>query len=99
MIESLNPRGVKPKSKSKPNPNLYIKFNGNVYAEILNILRRNGGVAKDIKIYEVIAEIYGISYSEFIRKLMVLELRGFITVTKVRNKHSYYIIRLIKKKR
>lgn len=48
--------------------------------EILDTISNNGGTMKDRDLYEILRRKYDISYSEFIKYLMVLEVRGFLTV-------------------
>ena len=57
------------------------RFSANIYNEILNIIRRHGGTVRDEEIYEALKRIFDLSYSEFQRKLMVLEIKGYITVS------------------
>mgnify|MGYP000268171052 CR=1 FL=1 len=57
------------------------RFSANIYNEILNIIRRYGGTVRDEEIYEALKRIFDLSYSEFQRKLMVLEIKGYITVS------------------
>jgi len=71
------------------------KFSSNIYAEILNVLRRYGGVARDEEVYKVIRKTFDISYNEFQRKLMVLEIKGYISVST--RKDGGKIISLLRK--
>ncbi len=48
--------------------------------EILDTVSNNGGTMKDRDLYEILRRKYDISYSEFIKYLMILEVRGFLTV-------------------
>ncbi|MEL9998426.1 MAG: hypothetical protein QXH99_08045 [Sulfolobales archaeon] len=52
-----------------------------IASEILNLLSVNGDTMKDKDLFEVLKKKYDITYSEFLRYLMVLEVRGFITVS------------------
>jgi len=52
-----------------------------IASEILNLLSINGDTMKDKDLFEVLRKKYDITYSEFLRYLMILEVRGFITVS------------------
>lgn len=52
-----------------------------IYNMIVDALHRRGGTAKDKDIYELIRSEFDLSYMEFLKALMVLELRGFIKVS------------------
>ncbi len=52
-----------------------------IASEILNLLSVNGDTMKDKDLFEVLKKKYDITYSEFLRYLMVLEVRGFVTVS------------------
>ncbi|MCC6022994.1 MAG: hypothetical protein LM560_07820 [Desulfurococcaceae archaeon] len=52
-----------------------------IASEILNLLSVNGDTMKDKDLFEVLKKKYDLTYSEFLRYLMVLEVRGFITVS------------------
>jgi len=52
-----------------------------IASEILNLLSVNGDTMKDKDLFEVLKKKYDITYSEFLRYLMILEVRGFITVS------------------
>lgn len=52
-----------------------------VLAKILEILAENGGIIKDGELFELLRKEYNISLSEFMRYLMVLEIRGYINVS------------------
>ncbi len=52
-----------------------------IYNMIIDALQRRGGTAKDRDIYELLRSEYDVSYMEFLKALMVLELRGFVKVS------------------
>jgi hypothetical protein len=52
-----------------------------IASEILNLLSVNGDTMKDKDLFEVLKKKYDLTYSEFLRYLMVLEVRGFVTVS------------------
>ncbi len=56
----------------------------NVMAEILEALGDGGGTVKDKDLYDVLRKRYEITYSDFLKYLMILEIRGFITVSTAR---------------
>ena len=73
------------------------KFSVNIYSEIISLLRKYGGTARDEEIYEALKKMFDMSYSEFQRKLMVLEIKGYISVST--RKDGGKIINLLKKAR
>ena len=48
--------------------------------EILRALNEKGGFARDIDLYDVIKREYDVSFSQFLKELLSLELRGLIHV-------------------
>jgi len=68
-----------------------------IASEILNLLSVNGDTMKDKDLFEVLKKKYDITYSEFLRYLMVLEVRGFITVSMP--KEDVRVISLIRHRR
>jgi len=52
---------------------------------------------KDKDLFEVLKKKYDITYSEFLRYLMILEVRGFITVSMP--KEDVRVISLVKYRR
>jgi hypothetical protein len=52
-----------------------------IASEILNLLSVNGDTMKDKDLFEVLKKKYDLTYSEFLRYLMILEVRGFVTVS------------------
>jgi len=51
-----------------------------LYYAIVEELERRGGSAKDIDIYHSLRDKYDISFSEFLKELMKLEMHGVIRV-------------------
>jgi len=68
-----------------------------IASEILNLLSVNGDTMKDKDLFEVLKKKYDITYSEFLRYLMVLEVRGFVTVSMP--KEDVRVISLIRHRR
>ena len=68
-----------------------------IASEILNLLSVNGDTMKDKDLFEVLKKKYDITYSEFLKYLMVLEVRGFITVSMP--KEDVRVISLIRHRR
>lgn len=52
-----------------------------VISSILEVVMDNGGTVKDRELYEVLRKKYEISYPDFLRYLMMLEIRGYVTVS------------------
>lgn len=52
-----------------------------IAGEMLDILNNNGGTMKDKDLYEILRRKYEITYSDFLKYLMVLEIRGLMTVS------------------
>ncbi|MEM1982671.1 MAG: hypothetical protein QXZ63_03295 [Sulfolobales archaeon] len=59
-------------------------FPSNIMSEILETISSSGGTIKDRDLYDVLRKRYEITYSDFLRYLMILEIRGFIIVSTVR---------------
>ena len=68
-----------------------------IASEILNLLSINGDTMKDKDLFEVLKKKYDLTYSEFLRYLMVLEVRGFITVSMP--KEDVRVISLVRHRR
>ncbi len=51
-----------------------------LYNLILEILASKGGIVKDREIYEAVREKIPVSYTDFLKALMDLEIRGLIRV-------------------
>lgn len=64
--------------------------------EVLEILNNSGGTIKDRDLYEMLRRKYDITYSDFLRYLMVMEIRGFIVVAMP--KEDSRVISLVKRK-
>jgi len=52
-----------------------------VLARILEILAENGGIIKDSELFELLRREYDISISDLMKYLMMLEMRGYISVS------------------
>ena len=52
-----------------------------IYYAIVDELERRGGNAKDIDIYKAIKSKYDVTFAEFLRELMRLEMHGIIYVS------------------
>jgi len=52
-----------------------------VLARILEILAENGGIIKDGELFELLRREYDISISDLMKYLMILEMRGYISVS------------------
>lgn len=68
-----------------------------IASEILNLLSINGDTMKDKDLFEVLKKKYDLTYSEFLRYLMVLEVRGFVTVSMP--KEDVRVISLVRHRR
>ncbi|ABM81192.1 hypothetical protein [Hyperthermus butylicus] len=51
-----------------------------LYYAIVEELERRGGNAKDIELYRAIRDKFDVTFSEFLRALMKLEMQGIIYV-------------------
>lgn len=51
-----------------------------LYYAIVEELERRGGSAKDIDIYRALRDKYDMSFSEFLKELMKLEMHGVVRV-------------------
>ncbi|MEO3994018.1 MAG: hypothetical protein QN229_06930 [Desulfurococcaceae archaeon TW002] len=52
----------------------------NIASKLLEVAVKNGCMIKEDQLYTELRSEFGISYSEFIRLLMLLEMRGLIRV-------------------
>ncbi|HDN75678.1 MAG TPA: hypothetical protein ENG05_00950 [Acidilobales archaeon] len=52
-----------------------------VLARILEILAENGGIIRDNELFEILRREYDISLSDLMKYLMLLEMRGYISVS------------------
>ncbi len=56
-----------------------------IYYAIVEELERRGGTAKDIELYRALREqYYDLTYSEFLKALMVLEMQDVVYVELIR---------------
>ncbi len=62
---------------------------------IIDELERRGGTMKDKDLYEVLRDKYDITYAEFLKALMKLEMQGLIYVSVV--KENLRNVELLKK--
>lgn len=53
----------------------------NIMVRILEVLVANGGTVKDSDLFEILRRDYSITFQDFIRYLMMLEIRGLISVS------------------
>ncbi|MEM3923566.1 MAG: hypothetical protein QXZ48_04645 [Zestosphaera sp.] len=56
------------------------KTTANVAFKLLEIAVKNGCMIREDQLYTELRSEFGISYSEFVRLLMLLEMRGLIRV-------------------
>jgi hypothetical protein len=52
-----------------------------LYYAIVDELERRGGSAKDIDLYKAIRSKYDVTFAEFLRELMRLEMQGIVYVS------------------
>lgn len=66
-----------------------------LYYAIIEELERKGGNAKDVELYRALRERYeDLSYTDFLKALMVLEMQGLIYVATA--KEDLRIVKLLK---
>lgn len=53
----------------------------NIAFKLLEVMVKNGCAIREDQLYTELRNEFGMSYSEFIRVLMLLEMRGIIRVT------------------
>jgi len=53
----------------------------NIVLKILEVLAENSGIMKDLDLYEVLHREFDLSYSELLKYLMMLEIRGYVHVS------------------
>lgn len=51
-----------------------------LHLTMLELLRLKGGTATDKDLYESVKTVYDVSYQEFIKTLMKLEINGYVRV-------------------
>ncbi|MEM0014758.1 MAG: hypothetical protein QXX81_06475 [Zestosphaera sp.] len=56
----------------------------NVAFKLLEVMVKNGCVVREDQLYTELRSEFSMSYSEFVRILMLLEMRGLIRVTTAR---------------
>ncbi len=61
-----------------------VRFPSNILARILEALAENSCIMRDSELFEIIRREFDLSYSDLIRYLMLLEIRGFIHVSSAR---------------
>ncbi len=59
---------------------MYIRAPVHVMGRILEILADNGGVIKDSELFEKLRMELDLSYSDMLKYLMILEIRGYVSV-------------------
>jgi len=62
---------------------------------LVELIRLKSGTIRDRELYEMVKQIQDISYHEFLKALLVLEVRGIISVSL--QKENVRIITLLKK--
>ncbi len=62
---------------------------------LVELIRLRSGTIRDRELYEMVKQIQDISYHEFLKALLVLEVRGIISVSL--QKENVRIITLLKK--
>ena len=62
---------------------------------LIELIRLRSGTIRDRELYEMVKQIQDISYHEFLKALLVLEIRGIISVSL--QKENVRIITLLKK--
>ncbi len=67
-----------------------------IVGEVLEALNNNGGTMKDRDLYEILRRRYDMTYSDFLKYLMILEIRGFVTVSMP--KEDIRVISIIKRR-
>jgi hypothetical protein len=66
-----------------------------LYYAIVEELERRGGSAKDVELYRAIRERMDITYSDFLKALMVLEMQDVVYVETLRE--DLRSVRLVRK--
>jgi len=62
---------------------------------LVELIRLRSGTIRDRELYEMVKQIQDISYHEFLKALLILEVRGIISVSL--QKENVRIITLLKK--
>ena len=62
---------------------------------LVELIRLRSGTIRDRELYEMVKQIQDISYHEFLKALLVLEIRGIISVSL--QKENVRIITLLRK--
>ncbi len=62
---------------------------------LVELIKLRNGTVRDRELYEMVKQIQDISYSEFLKALLTLEIRGIISVSL--QKENVRIITLLKK--
>jgi len=55
-----------------------------LHLEILRVLELKGGLVKDKDLYETVRRTYDISFSQFLKTLLTLEIQGLIIVRQLK---------------
>lgn len=66
-----------------------------IYNRILELLEERGTIIKDRELYEALREEADISYADFLKALLDLEIRGLIRVQQV--SEGLRIVEMVKK--
>lgn len=68
------------------------KFPASIMYKVFEVLVSNGCVMKEVDLFESLYEDFNISYSEFLKILLILELRGLIKVSTAKEGIRYVSI-------
>ncbi len=55
-----------------------------LHLEMLRILEIKGGLVKDKELYEAVRRTYDISFSQFLKTLLMLEIQGLVIVRQLK---------------
>ncbi len=55
-----------------------------LYLEILRILESRGGLVKDKELYDALRRTYDISFPQFLKTLLTLEIQGLVLVRQLK---------------
>jgi len=58
-----------------------ISYKPLAYRDLIDALRNYNGRARDVDLYNLLREKYDISYAEFMKMLLTLEVRGVVAVS------------------
>ena len=55
-----------------------------LHLEILRILESRGGLVKDKELYDALRRTYDLSFSQFLKTLLTLEIQGLVLVRQLK---------------